>query len=1224
MAMKNKEFLAALKSTSALRGIRPTDVPDRNAALEAIMRADITNQQAFEKAMIDHKAFWSVNAPPVKDVKVRGSVLPGWDYLELNPGTTDTFASMKQAAAEQRVKFALAGAPTDVLVNLLTTDHTGNGQQLRDYLEAKQNSFGLTFNTIPGWSPTNTENVLTADALLKIRTEAANQALIQLMAKPGLTDPKLFDDLVKATDIGQLRAAAKALATAGGIAPPATVDKLVDALTFADKDMVVNEAITRHNNLLDDKAITEFEKQLREFRSSVTDANLLGMQAILNQTVAANFFDNLAASPNLKEDGANPYKARMGGVDGAKKQKFANDHQQALCEQYLKAKIPTAAAPNGHFISALKAADATNLRTHLKNFINVRGDDAIIDKAVTDTNVAAIKLALAKHAIKHLIPTLSDVELKKLQENAANLDSFKVAMNAKVGDPNAFDFLKKEDLPELRAAIREGVDVKARTKREADFDAAVATSRLGGAGIHAQLKVVFKDLPSEKQKELFKADGTVDRQKVDVLINAKTEDRLHSLLGNKNAKGQPLVVAGLAAENERLALLRQISNPEIAKVLAGRNDDLDQDKIDAINRILLNRRHNPGAVHPAVPFDINNAANYKTFITEIAGVLGKGTDDAFHQAFNLTDRNSNVLNGVGANAIAVAVKARQTQAAPLFAAIADTTPPPAGLTATQKKLLEILARVEGTHTLTKPKPPTPTVPAPAPHDMNSLDGIKAILEAFYNNKSDPDAFLDALIPNPAPADPVKQKMKEELLREFTPEQLRALEDLRLESNFAIGDPNKLKIISEINAVLDKQEEILPKIEKHKGHLEKLNQDLAILPNLFSAANDANAKNKAKDMIKEYKALSSQCDLLMEHLATAQRDIEARKKATPLPDELPASAPADARKQREKVREATQKLHDRLDKELDTVKEQLEFYKGVQDKIGGALRDIDKMMKGTGTALVETETIKYTVLDKGKEKASDTAIQANASGPAPVVHGTVNADPDAPIFKVKDIPKAGQVLAIDITHPNPTTPGGAPVSQSRVTVDYHPGPANTDGSRPIRVNIAEAATGGDKFLAEQAMEAAKNLLKDWNGKSPIRLNGVHGKDKQLQFLWTAVCRLGEEHPKFSRDKIEFRGTSSWRPDNERSFGRYTAESAYKKVFEGSAKSLVDAKVEEFKALVNKDKRNAIDKGVKSATSLFRDSLDEGRKQDIATRAKKDIAVQGPMISRAPTLGGGSDD
>ncbi|MBN9226089.1 MULTISPECIES: interaptin [Legionella] len=1212
---KNRELLTAIRNTTALR-VAPRNVPIRNAALEAILSANET-QGPFEDAVIAHAAFWGGIDHTLAGLYKRPSVR-GDDYIEATD-PTNTFRLMKQAAAEQRVKFALAGAPTDALVGLLTTDYADNGKQLRDYLELKQNALGLTLNTVPGWNTAN-EDILTKDALLRVRTEAANQVLIQLIAKPGLTDPKLFDDLVKATNERELQAAAKALATAGGITPPTTVDKLVDAMTFADRGIVVDAATARHKTLLDDKAITEFEKQLREFRSSVTDANLLGMQAILSQRDPVNFFDNLATSPNLKEDGANLYKGRMPGVDDPKKQKFANDHQQALCEQYLKAKIPTV-APNGHLISALKAADATNLRTHLKNFINVRGDDAIIDKAVTDTNVAAIKLALAKDAIKHLIPTLSDVELKKLQENAANLDSFKVAMNAKVGDPNAFDFLKKEDLPELRAAIREGVDVKARTKREADFDAAVATSRLGGAGIHAQLKVVFKDLPSEKQKELFKADGTVDRQKVDVLINAKTEDRLHSLLGNKNAKGQPLVVAGLAAENERLALLRQISNPEIAKVLAGRTDDLDQDKIDRINAILLNRRHNPGAVHPAVPFDINTAADYKTFITEIATVLGKGTDDVFHQAFNLTDRNSNVLNGAGGNAIAVAVKARQVTNQHLFAALADPTPPPTGLTESQKKLVEIFARVEGTHGLTKPQPATvpPTVPAPPPYNMNSVAGIKKIVETFlYHN--DPDGFLDELIPSPAANSP-EEKMKAELRREFTPEQFRAVEDLRLKSNFVgpmATDEKRLKVIKEINENLDQQEKITPKIEKHKGHLDKLNQDLAILPNLFSKANDEIAKNKAGKMIGEYKALSGQCDLLIEHLATAQRDLQARLDDTPMPAEDP-TAP-----QRGAVRKATKELHDRLEKELAVIDEQLEFYKGVQDKIGGALRDIDKMMKGTGTALVETETIKYTVLDKGKEKASDTAIQANASGPAPVVHGTVNADPDAPIFKVKDIPKAGQVLAIDITHPNPTTPGGAPVSQSRVTVDYHPGPANTDGSRPIRVNIAEAATGGDKFLAEQAMEAAKNLLKDWNGKSPIRLNGVHGKDKQLQFLWTAVCRLGEEHPKFSRDKIEFRGTSSWRPDNERSFGRYTAESAYKKVFEGSAKSLVDAKVDEFKALVNKDKRNAIDKGVKSATSLFRDSLDEGRKQDIATRAKKDIAVQGPMVSRAPTLGGGSDD
>lgn len=217
MAVKNKEFLDALNNTSKLR---KADKADRANALEALLAADASNQSSFENAMLAHKTFWGTIEGSLGGLTTRPKVLAGYDYLE-ETDATNTFKSMQQAAAEQRVKFALAGAPQDVLIGLVTTDFNNNGTVLRQYLETKQNSLGLNFSTMRGWDATN-DNLLTQTALAKIRTEAANQLLIQLMAvdKPALKNPKLFDDLVKATNIGEFKTAAKALVNAGGITLP--------------------------------------------------------------------------------------------------------------------------------------------------------------------------------------------------------------------------------------------------------------------------------------------------------------------------------------------------------------------------------------------------------------------------------------------------------------------------------------------------------------------------------------------------------------------------------------------------------------------------------------------------------------------------------------------------------------------------------------------------------------------------------------------------------------------------------------------------------------------------------------------------------------------------------------------------------------------------------------------------------------------------------------------
>lgn len=204
----------------------------------------------------------------------------------------------------------------------------------------------------------------------------------------------------------------------------------------------------------------------------------------------------------------------------------------------------------------------------------------------------------------------------------------------------------------------------------------------------------------------------------------------------------------------------------------------------------------------------------------------------------------------------------------------------------------------------------------------------------------------------------------------------------------------------------------------------------------------------------------------------------------------------------------------------------------------------------------------------------------------------------------------------------------PTGQARVTVNYHPeGQPSTSGSKPISVSLPIVAKDKN-YLAEQCMEAAKQLLKDWDGKSPIRLRGVNGKEKELAYLWTAVCVLGEHHPKFSMDKIEFRGSCAWRPDQgkDKELGgirgkSFTKTSLYNTVFKGTARGLVEEVEREFKAMVDPKKRDQVDKTVVSATSLFRDKMSQGRPSDIASIVELD---KGKQVPRAPSLGLSSGD
>ncbi|KTC82568.1 interaptin [Legionella cherrii] len=1200
----NKEFLAALQNTDALRKFTPSS--ERDEALNALLLADTAD--LLEAAVLAHNNFWEKIDIKLQNL-VKSSSWGSGNSLDISQ--TEALKSMRKAAAEQRVKFALASAKPDVLVSLLTTGFTDNGKELRDYIESQQTHLGLNLTGLPGWTPTTNENLLTKDSLVRVRTEAATQLLIKLIDKRDITNPKLFHDLVNAPTVGDFQTAAKDLLKAGGITPPQgkTLEELTAALTLDSKTQVVAAV-----------AVVEFERQLQQFKSSVTDAQLLdpSMRDILKEANKENFTTNLAAHANLKEDPQNPYKTTIAGLPKDKKEALATSYQQSLCEQYVKARVLTVnkAINDANFVAALNDTTATNLKASLKAFIGGGNDDGVIDLAVTDTNLATFKVALTKNAINIIGAGGTPAHLTSLKEleTAANKDlaSFRKELAKKIPGVASFDFVQEKDLPELRKALGAQIGAFARNDRAAQFEAEVKKSRLdAGPGkpvTHKELVAVFKQLPDAKQLEILK---DIDKtKKHELLISAKTKEELEYYLGTKNAEGGPLQLTQLVEENKRAALFKQIYNPEIAKVLMGIEPPIvpTPAMINTINTALLAATYKDTNVSSGAPFKVVVDA----ISTACFNRAGNAADDYFYKAFGLTDESANTFTDGGA--IATAIEQYRTQSKPLLDALADATPynPSnlnSGLSPVQKKFVEILARVNGTHTLT-------TQIGGTAYTMNDKPGIKKIYLAL-GNSSNTHEFLDKLIPN-ASGDPVKLKMKEELSREFTPEEYEQLKAMRVEFLMAGTPAQKETIIKEIKEDLERVQDSSPTIEKHKGYLKNLQEDLTSLPNLFSGANEVKAKNKANEMKGKYEALGKQCDTIIEHLASTQHKLQVYLDQIPLP-----IAPGPNQ-------EELTKLHEELTSEKTKIKTQLKFYQGLKKQINGedgALANIEKIMKGKATVLVEKATISYSIIDIGQEKTAP--IQANTTPTTGNTSGSVNTDPDATTYKVQEIPPKGKVLGINLTHYKEGQPGQPPVkeSEARVTVNYHPeGKATSTGSKPISVSlVATSSTRIPKeYMAEQSMEAAKHLLKDWDGKSPIRLKGVHGKDTELQYLWTAVCLLGEHHPKFSRDKIEFRGTSSWRPEKSKELnmlGRYTDTSIYKTVFKGSASGLVEATVNEFKSMVDPKKRDQVDKGVVSATSLFRKQMDQGRPHDIATLTDRDLGKQAP---RSPSLSLGGDE
>lgn len=1208
---KNKEILAAIRDTAKLKTKDKTekDKEARIKAMDAILKVDIANTEAFRTAVIDdNAAFWyamdnNIAVPgwsltgsswrAIRSISVSTDPHKNDDFLSTKSGEGPSFKEIKQAVAEQRVKFALTDVDSEVLIGLLTTDFTDNGKKLREYLEQKQNSLGMKFNEMHGWSSAN-EDILTKAALDEIRIEAANQLLLKTLAKPGLTDPKLFDDLVQAhtaKDIGRIKAAANALIVAGGIdlhgAPPAA---FTDALTVALSAEIVAEAEKNRDKLLDGAALTKFYGQ------KVQDRDILSLDpaALLSLGDAKVFLDRLLDTPYFNQL-TTQEKDRIKNLKPAEeKKKIGEKAQKELCERFLQAKLLESAMTNPKAANIFNK-DKTTIVAELK--ANVPGIDTVIDKAaIDDNNINSFKIAL----LKNRLTRMADLGHLQTLDKAIKLDDFKAKLvpllgNDEAGHPVNLDFIKQDDLLGLRDVIRGRLGDLKRNERTTEFEAKVEELSRFGKDAHKALINVFKELPDKKQLEILK-----EPQKLLLVINATSEREIQSHWGKENKSGGVLVVDRLIAENVRAAEFSKIYNPAMARILM-KLPYVTPDKVDAINQALLTHRG----------LDLSVDANYKTFIDSIfTACCGADFTNQvdFYAKFQLL-HNNNALQGV-LQQFTTDIKTQHRDNGPLLNALHGAAGTTRALNDAEKELVKVLLRVGA------------AIPG-----MDTVDNIQNVYKDKFQGSPSVHDFLDKLIPGNTGPD---KALKEKISRELTPDVYIKLRGDYYDQVIAHGTTKeKQDLVDGLNNFLKGVQASKSTINEYKEHLKALTKDLETLPYLYSGANEPKAKKKAEKMLGDYKAFEKQCDTLIEHLEAAKRNLQVRLDHTPIP------GPNGTSERTKLIKELTE-LHAKLKQEIKDIDEQLPYFHEVKKQISGkdgAIAKIEGIMSHKLTAMVETTNISYSVVSRDQIKTATFQKKPGATD-VDLTSGESNLDTDSPTFKLADIPEKGKVRCVDMVHvkatPTSADPDKTTEYTGRIAIDYHSGttPSVLSGkdvvtnTRPVKVQIVTAMKDKD-YLAEQMMEAAKNLLKDWDGKSPIKLKGVHGKDPELAHLWTAVCVLGEHHPKFSRDKIQIVGTSSWRPDSQRNWRGYTDDSLYNKVYKGSAKGLVEGKVTEFKLLLDEKRRNEIDKGLSKATKLWKDKLDEGKPLDITSTAQKDIAVQGTRQSRL-TMGGGEDD
>ncbi|KTD02812.1 hypothetical protein [Fluoribacter gormanii] len=1168
---KNNSLLAAINNPALLS---KGDLARH--ALDELISVDLSDPVNLRKAVTKHRVLWG------REFGIRPDGIDTWESTNprflagadaddyLNDETfldstdrVDSFAKIKQAATEQRIHFGLS-AVTDqeVLINILKY----NSDECRAYLTKKvvpempepQGWHATAPHATPGHPGTNdSRDILTDEAVIRIQQQAAKQLLFQLIAKPDLQNPKLLDDLISArNDLAQFKVAAQALGF------PA------EGLTSLEQefpDELFDKAQERSDALKKVAALEEFNRILStlDYTWLSSKTPMLGIaspEGFLNTLLNQPEF--LAVKDTLKEDKA---------VLGAKV-------QQQLCARYLQDKLLKDGLNLGERTTKgapiCNANNEADLKAALKN--GIPGHDAIIDKAVGTDNLNLFKVSMIKGLLSkipsnaHNIGYLKGLDQAKIKDLPKRLAGFIDNGN----DSLSLDFLKPEHLNDIKGVIREQLKSFARDQRIEDFKDLVDKAQSSyGREAHKALIDLFRQLPEEKQVEILSVEK---RNDLNLVINARTLEQIKFFWGTVNSHGQPLNVSALVLENERNAAFKNVHNPVIAKLLV--NLDIPTDKIAAVNQALFDHR----------ALNFSDPDHYKTLVEALWVASGSPANkNEFYQAFNLTAADSNVL--VDPHEVANKIQAHHKNNVIVYERLQEPRILPAG-----KRFDELFLKVG------------------RPGSWASADDVKKA-EALFVASKDVHEFLDKLIPEPN--DEQSKALKESLSRALTPTVFREIKAEKRKNLFdKDNDENKQKIINEVTQELTELQKSKPSIEEHKAKLEKIPDNKILQASLYNLALEGNTSERTQAMKKTYKELSEQCDEIIEHLETNLRDLDACLESTKEPQ------PPNDIKSLEVRRQFTE-MREKLEAEKSAVSEQLAFYKTTKAKISGEkglLSTIDEFSSGKVRLQHKSSNVMYKAIEK--DQVATLARQLNPAATTSL--GTTLSTNRDPNYSIEEIPEKGKVLCADMVHyqPDENNPGNKiEADKGRFTVDFHPEgkivPGLLQGSEVYKRHPQEVKifylSEDPNYKAKDAIEAAMNLLERWDGKTPITLKGVKGKEEELQYLWTALVVLGEHHPNFSQSKIEFsvRNTAAWNPSVEKNWRGFTKESVYESVFKGTAKSHIAEQVADFKSIMDKRKREELDTTSKKTVSDYKENL-----SGIKTPNDKNKKIEGPVLSQ----------
>ncbi|CEG61890.1 hypothetical protein [Legionella micdadei] len=435
MAYHNDELLAALDT---IRDYPPAMGDQQNqvvGALDEILKAGYGGGAAntnFRKAIIDNAGFWNRLG-----VNITGTENPGvdTDFAATGVGGTrrkprlgnpsNNFETLYKTVAERRVMLALREANEAQLEAIISEADNNEARKLLFGTDGKS-IFGGQQVTLPAWDHTN-ENVITDQAITRIKEEAQRQLLIQKIAALG--DKGMLDALLMVQNQVAFTAAVRGifgLATPASPPPHPIADAMDIGRVFTHK--VERAAIKKGAELL---------------INSLSDRNVLHIVNGVATNIGGGITDLLDCNPG-------DFRTRFQSVHGQDicihnlGDSDVVSLQGQLGARYLAANYATLRADRSADLERI--AEAVT-EVALKATIAPRGGPAMpeagayIDHAVTAATLPSIRQAAAKQALKLKIAQCDDATALGELISVTNADELK----QKLARLNALGYTTKNE-----------------------------------------------------------------------------------------------------------------------------------------------------------------------------------------------------------------------------------------------------------------------------------------------------------------------------------------------------------------------------------------------------------------------------------------------------------------------------------------------------------------------------------------------------------------------------------------------------------------------------------------------------------------------------------------------------------------------------------------------------------------------------------------------------------